>query len=134
MIDTFILAESFKYIGYGILISGLFIFIAFSLFVYLNGREIQEYYLILFGKLSKKDIIFFFILTSVFTFYYYASNIDNIYINSRINMLKYEGKEDKTSNSIDFNLNLYIKKEDSIDYKEESVKRYPNSDYYNISK
>jgi hypothetical protein len=119
-----------KYIGYSILIGGLFWFLIFSFLVYLNGGEPKDYYRIFLSQLKVWDhfVITFIIL--LFSVYFCLSNYDTI-----VNNINNFGKE-KVINKPSFTFTLNINRKNEVDYhyKEDSTKYYPNMDYSNISK
>lgn len=120
-------------IGIGILISSFFYFAIISLFVYLNGREIKEYYLIMFGKLTKGDVALISFSIIVFTTYFTLSRYDTILLNIKDTEKRIE--ENMTGDSLlpefTFNLNLNVKvktdesKDSSVKIEEKSTKYFP---------
>jgi hypothetical protein len=80
--DLFIIAQGLKYIGEGIALGFVFFFLSISFFLYLNGREINEYYLIFFGKLKINDIIIIIISCLVLSLFLVLLNFDDILIDA----------------------------------------------------
>jgi len=80
--NIFIISQGLKYIGEGIIAGFTFFFLSISFFLYLNGREIKEYYLIFFGKLKVNDIIIIFISCLVLSLFLLMLNFDDIMIDS----------------------------------------------------
>ena len=94
-----------KHIGIGILIGGLFYFLALTFMLYLNGRELKDYYLVLFGKMSSGDIILSSILIITITIYYTISYYPSILIDIESHKWKMENIDNKPW---EFNINLNI--------------------------
>ena len=80
--NIFIISQGLKYIGEGVALGFLFFFLSISFFLYLNGREIKEYYLIFFGKLKVNDIIIISISCLVLSLFLLMLNFDDIMIDS----------------------------------------------------
>ena len=123
-----------KYICYGLLITFAFYIICFSVFVYLNGREIREYYLILFGKLGLRDIILIFTSSLVFSTCFMIINFDKIIVNpDKQETVKTDSRNFKFDLNLNVNLNHRYDRNDKIEsntnakssYSEESTKYYP---------
>lgn len=114
----YLISELTKYIGYSIVISFSIYFISFSFLLYLNGRELKEYFLIWFGKMTKYDVFYLIILTLTISSFVCLSCYPRIEINAKEKEyeLSQVGKE-KTVDNKGFNLNINLnfnKKEDSL--------------------
>lgn len=111
------ISELCKYIGYSIVVSFLIYFLSFSFLLYLNGRELKEYFLIWFGKMTKYDVFYLLILTVVTSCFICISFYPNIQINAKKKEYEYlkVGKE-QIINDKGFTLNINL----SINKKEES--------------
>lgn len=109
----YFVSELCKYIGYSIIISFLIYFLSFSFLLYLNGREMKEYYLIWFGKMTKYDVFYLLILTTVISCFICVSFYPNIKINAKKKeyQLMQIGKEQIIKDKgFTLNLNLTINK------------------------
>ena len=109
----YIISEFARYIGYSIIISFLIYFLSFSFLLYLNGREMKEYYLIWFGKMTKYDVFYLLILTTVISCFICVSFYPNIEINAKKKeyQLMQIGKEQIIKDKgFTLNLNLTINK------------------------
>ena len=109
----YFVSELCKYIGYSILISFSIYFLSFSFLLYLNGREMKEYYLIWFGKMTKYDVFYLLILTTVISCFICVSFYPNIKINAKKKeyQLMQIGKEQIIKDKgFTLNLNLTINK------------------------
>jgi len=87
--DIFIISQALKYILIGIAIGFLLFFLSISFFIYLNGREINEYYLIFFGKLKRYDIVIITTMCLLFSIFCVVLNYDNILIDAKKQQLIY---------------------------------------------
>jgi hypothetical protein len=127
-----LVSELMENIGIGILIGSAFYFFAFSFFVYLNGREIEDYYLILFGKLKLQDVILAFITICLFTIYFTFSRYDSMLINIENTEWKIKNVDTIQMNKLkkpftpSLTLNINLKDTKTSDVKIEETKHFPN--------
>jgi hypothetical protein len=109
----YFVAELCKYIGYSIIISFLIYFLSFSFLLYLNGRELKEYFLLWFGKMTKYDVFYLLILSIVTSIFICLSCYPNICINAKKKEYQFNqvGKEqERQDKGFTLNLNLTINK------------------------